>query len=169
MNLTKQPQFTRNRGGGNQLQGNLANNGGASNGPQLMRSLRAQGGEKKDAGALNDFIGFPFKGEPVRVAMLLKFLLMEARTLHVIQETDHGDVAMTADRCFTEEDFYFVDLVSPLQPTHVAGEDEQTKRDKESEISNWKLATARLATRNASHKGFGITSHWKLRDGCASA
>jgi hypothetical protein len=154
MNLTKQPQFTRNRGGGNQLQGNLANNGGASNGPQLMRSLRAQGGEKKDAGALNDFIGFPFKGEPVRVAMLLKFLLMEARTLHVIQETDHGDVAMTADRCFTEEDFYFVDLVSPLQPTHVAGEDEQAKRDKDSEISNWKLATARLATRNASHKSF---------------
>ena len=94
MNLTKQPQFTRNRGGGNQLQGNLANNGGASNGPQLMRSLRAQGGEKKDAGALNDFIGFPFKGEPVRVAMLLKFLLMEARTLHAA-----GVLYVTASSC----------------------------------------------------------------------
>ena len=151
-------QFTRNRNGGNQSQqGNLAQGSGNSGQAQLIRSLpRAPGGGEQKGGKklTADFLTSPFKGEPVRVPELIKLILLEASTLTVTQDTEEGEIQYPGNRCFTEANFYFIDPVVPIQIVHVQGEDEQARRDKDAEITNWKLSTARLTARNASHKAF---------------
>ena len=102
-----------------------------------------------------DFKKYPFNGEPTRVVHLQKQLLQEAKSQRVLQLTmEGGDSWMTADSCFTTADFYYIVRDLPVQPLHQLGEDEQTRRDVESMIVNWKIELQRINNRNDSMEKF---------------
>ena len=158
-------QFTRPGNGGYTSNSNIATGGGSSGGggqrTNFKRPVNAQDAAeentKKKMQQLVDFITYPFGGEPTRVAALQKQILQEARDLNVIQELDGGgESVLPADGCFLTKDFYYLYRDFPKQPIHLPGEDEQTKRDIDAEIVNWKLNDAGMKLRNES-----MTALWK--------
>jgi hypothetical protein len=129
----------------------------------LNRSAGSSAGNARKREDQKDFISHPFRGEPTRVAHLLKYLLLEANTLRVIQEVEGGgEEALLGADCFLKDEFYFIETRVPQQPLHVAGEDEQARRDVEALISNWKYSTARMTARNQSHRAFW--DHFSLEE-----